>query len=69
MSGVNSDARGQQRGEMEDEIDLELREHALENRLVGDGAGELAADLRRQAWFERGDVDGDDRAVRLWRAG
>ena len=39
---------GQQRGEVEDEIDLELREHALEQVGVGDRAGELAAHERRR---------------------
>jgi hypothetical protein len=54
---------------MKDEIDLELREDTLENPLVGDGAGELAADLPGQRGFERGDVDGDDRASGLGKQG
>src|ERR1041384_7176899 len=53
---------------MEDEIDLELGEHALENPLVGDRSRELAAHLARQCRLERCDIDGDDRSSRLREA-
>ena len=38
VTGVNSDARREQRREMEDEIDLEFREHALEQGAIEDRA-------------------------------
>src|SRR6185369_167074 len=53
---------------MEDEIDFELGEHALENPLVGDRSRELAAHLARQCRLERCDIDGDDRSSRLREA-
>src|SRR5690349_13263253 len=53
---------------MEDEIDLELGEHALENPLVGDRSRELAAHLARQCRLERCDIDGDNRSSRLREA-
>ena len=58
-------ARGQQRGEMEDAIDFELGEDAIQQAHVGDRAGELARHLRRQRGIERAHVDGDDRDA--WR--
>jgi hypothetical protein len=55
-------AGGQQRGEVEDEIHLELGEHPLEQCRVCDRAREFAPDERRQAIVEPGEVDGDDGA-------
>ena len=46
---------------MEHEVDLELGEHAIEERRVGDRSGELALDERRERAVERGDVERDDR--------
>ena len=56
-------ARRQQRREMEDQIDLELRHQALEQRLVDDRAGDLAIHLLRDRRVEPRDVEGDDAAI------
>ena len=50
-------ARRQQRREVEDQIDLELGEHALEQGAVGDRAGELALDQAVQRRVERREID------------
>jgi len=54
---------------MDDEIHLELRQDALEQVVVGDGAGELAVHAPGERGLERRDVDGDDRAPRVGEAG
>src|SRR5258705_3988026 len=71
VRGDRSELRAcrKQCGEMKNEIALELREDTLENPFVGDGAGELAADLPGQCGFEGGDVDGDDRTSGLGKLG
>jgi hypothetical protein len=56
-------ARRQERRQVKDKIDLELREHPLENPFVGDRPGELPTNLSRQRWFERRDVDRYDRTA------
>jgi hypothetical protein len=53
--------RRQQRGEMKDELDLELRQDAIEHVGVGNRAGEDAGHIRHQPGIERRDVEGDDR--------
>ncbi len=55
----------EQRREMEDELDLELRQDALEHGAVEDRAGDLALHLRRERGIERADVERDDGAIRL----
>ena len=57
-------SRREQRREMEDEIDLELREHALEQVGVGNRAGELAMHQPVQVGVERRQIDRDDRTAR-----
>ena len=42
-------------------VDLELREHALEQRLVHDRAGKLALHLLAQRRLQRVHVEGNDR--------
>ena len=59
--GVNSRARGEQRGQVEDEIHLELGEDPLEQPRVEDGADELALHERPQLGIERREVERDDR--------
>ena len=54
-------ARREQRREVEDAIDLELGEDALEQRRVEDRAGELARDQPGQRRIERLQVERDDR--------
>src|SRR5262249_41161038 len=54
-------ARRQQGREVEDAVDLELREDAIEHRGVGDRSSELARDGRRERRLEPADVDGDER--------
>jgi hypothetical protein len=58
-------ARGQDRGEVEDQLDLELREHALERAAIEDRAGDLAVHLRRNRRIQAGDIERHDRAMRL----
>ena len=53
-------SRRQKRGEMEDAIDLELREDPLEQARVGDRARERARRQRRQLRIQRRDVERDD---------
>ena len=54
-----------QRREMEDELDLELGEHALEHAAIENRAGDLAVDLAGDRRIETRDVERDDGAVRL----
>ena len=56
-------ARGEQRREVEDQLDLELGEHALEQRPIENRPGDLAIDHRRDRRVEPGEVEGDDGAV------
>ena len=62
-------ARRQERREMENAIDFELGEDAIEERDVGNRAGELAAHKRRQRRVERTDVNGDDGNARRRQTG
>ncbi len=55
----------EQRREMEDELDLELREDALEHAAVENRPGDLAIDLQRDGRIEPGDVERDDSALGL----
>ena len=48
---------------MEDEVDFELGEDALEQVGIGNRAGELAERHPAEGRVERRDVDGDDRAA------
>src|SRR5207245_1256680 len=50
----------EERGEVEDTIDLELGEDPLEEAGVGDRSGELARGEPREAALERRDVERDD---------
>jgi hypothetical protein len=54
-------ARGQQCREMEDEIDLEFRQHSLEQVGIGDRSGELAIDQLVESRIERREIDRHDR--------
>ena len=63
--GCELGARRQQGRKMKDELDLELGKDALEDALVENGPGDLAIDFRRDRWFEAGDVERDDGAIRL----
>ena len=54
-------ARRQQRGQMEDQIDFELREDALEKPAVDDRSGEFPAHQPRQRRLERSDVERNNR--------
>ena len=56
-------ARRQQRGEVEDQLDPELGEHAFEHAAIEDRPGDLAVDLRRRWRIERRDVERDDGPV------
>jgi hypothetical protein len=60
VSGVNSARVEKERGQVEDQINLELGQHAFEERRVGDGTGELPTHERRQVIVEPGEIDGDD---------
>ncbi len=53
-------ARGEERGEVEHAVDLELGEDPLEQAGVGDRAGELAPGQRGEAPLERVHVQRDD---------
>jgi hypothetical protein len=46
---------------MEDEIDLELRQHSLEQVGIGDRAGELAMDQLAESGIEWRKIDRHDR--------
>jgi hypothetical protein len=61
---VNSERVGQEGREVEDALDLELREHPIEQVDVGDRAGELAPHQPGERRFERADVQRDDRRAR-----
>ena len=61
-------ARRQQRGEVEDEIDFELRQDALEQVGVGDRAGELASTSRPSAGSS-GAMSTVTIGRPIWRAG
>jgi hypothetical protein len=50
---------------MEDQLDLELRQHALEQAAIEDRAGDLALDPGGNRGVETRDVERDDRAMRL----
>ena len=63
MIGVNSDRVESSAARWKIEIDLELREHALEQVGVGNRAGELAVHQLVQVGVERRQIDGDDRAA------
>ena len=54
VTGVNSDARRQQRGEMEHQLDPELGQHALEHATIENRAGDLAIDPRRRSTHRGG---------------
>ncbi len=56
-------ARREQRREVKDQVHLELGQDALEQRAVGDRAGELAKDEPVQRRIERREIDGDNRAA------
>ena len=56
-------ARREQRSQMQDQVDLELREHPLEEGRIGDRTGEFAGDELAERRIERRDVDGDDRSA------
>ena len=60
-------ARRQQRRQVEDEVDLELGQDALEQRRVEDRPDELALDQRRQRRVERREIERDDGARALGR--
>ena len=56
-------AAGREEGrEVEDRVDLEFRENAVEDRAVEDRARELAGDERGERRLERLEVQRDDRA-------
>ena len=60
---------GEQRGKMEHAIHLELREHPVEQIVIGDRSGEFAANERRQLRVERVDVERDDGGFAARQAG
>ena len=57
--------RRQQRREMKDQLDLELREDPLEGASIENRAGDLAIDLAGNRGIERREVERDDRALGL----
>jgi IgA peptidase M64/peptidase M64-like protein len=58
-------ARGEQRGEMKDQLDLKLGEHPLQESAVEDGTGDLSIDLRRNRLVEAVEIQRYDRTFRL----
>ena len=62
-------SRREQGGQVKHLLDLELGEDPFEQVDVGDRAGELARDERRERRIERADVDGDDRRAGSREAG
>ena len=55
--------RREQRRQVEDQVDLELRHEPLEQRLVGDRPGDLAIDLARDRLVQPRHIERDDAAV------
>ena len=57
-------ARGQERGQVEHAIDLELGQHAIDQVHVGDRPPELPRDQRRERRVQGVHVERDDLRVR-----
>ena len=55
----------EERRKVEDELDLKLRQDALEHAAVENRSGDLAVDLQRDGRIEPGDVERDDSALGL----
>ena len=55
----------QQRREMEDQFDLKLRKDPIEQIAIEDRSGDLPIDARGDGWIEAGQIERDDRTVRV----
>jgi hypothetical protein len=62
-NGCEFGPRGEQCRQVEDELDLEFRENALQQPFIENRAGEITPDESRKLGVEWSDVDGDDGSV------